>query len=479
MNMLRVWGGGVYEDNYFYDQCDKNGILVWQDFMFACSMYPGDDSFLENVRQEAIQNVKRLRNHPSIAIWVGNNEIDAAWQQNNPNGGWGWKQRYTADQRNTLWKAYDTIFHKILPAVISENDPQRFYWPSSPLAGWNKHSDFSTHSGDIHYWDVWWGQKPFAEYRTHIGRFMSEYGFQSFPEFNTVKTYTVPKDYDIFSDVMKAHQRSSIGNGTIKNYMQRDYKVPADFKKFLYVGQVLQAEGIKTAMEAHRTRMPYCMGSLFWQINDCWPVASWSSIDYFGHWKAQQYFAQKAFADVLVSPQIDSTKFSLYVVSDLQINKNVTLLLKVIDFSGKIVSNKTLPIELKANTSFCYFSDEVKNLVQGASPKNVFLSAKVLEGEKVLAENILYFSPVKDLTLPKTVIKKMVKEESGEFVLELKADKLVKNLYLSLEEGEGFFNDNYFDILPGETVNVHFKPAKAMDLKVFEKNLKLMQMSDI
>src|SRR5208283_4068876 len=165
--------------------------------------------------------------------------------------GWGWKQKFTPEQRQYVWHSYDTLFHKIIPAIISGYDPQRFYWPSSPLADWYKQSDFSAHSGDTHYWDVWWGQVPFEAYNTHIGRFMSEYGFQSFPEFNSVKLYTQPGDWDIFSDVMQAHQRSSIGNGTIKNYMKLYYKVPADFKKFLYVGQVLQAEGIKVAMEAH------------------------------------------------------------------------------------------------------------------------------------------------------------------------------------------------------------------------------------
>ncbi|MBW8880665.1 MAG: glycoside hydrolase family 2 protein, partial [Asticcacaulis sp.] len=247
MNMIRVWGGGVYEDDYFYDLCDRSGILVWQDFMFACSMYPNEANFLDNVRQEAIQNVRRLRNHPCLAIWVGNNEIDSAWQNDVPNGGWGWKQGYDDGQKAKIWEAYDAIFHKILPETVAELDPQRFYWPSSPLAAWDgksgvKHADHNAtiQSGDIHYWDVWWGQKPFTEYRTHIGRFMSEYGFQSFPEFNTVKTYAEPGDYDIFSEVMKAHQRSSIGNGTIKTYMERDYRVPSDFRQFLYVGQVLQ-----------------------------------------------------------------------------------------------------------------------------------------------------------------------------------------------------------------------------------------------
>jgi beta-mannosidase len=284
--------------------------------MFACSMYPNDQAFLDNVRQEITENVRRLRNHPCLALWIGNNEIDSAWQNDVPNGGWGWKQNYTDAQKDKIWQGYDAIFHHILPDVIAAEDPQRIYRPSSPLATWDgktvTHADLGTplQSGDLHYWDVWWGQKPFTEYRTHIGRFMSEYGFQSFPEYNTVKTYAEPADFDIFSDVMQAHQRSSIGNGTIKNYMQRDYKVPADFRQFLYVGQVLQAEGIKVAMEAHRSRMPYCMGSLFWQINDCWPVASWSSIDYYGRWKAQQYFAVKAFDKVLVSPQIDGNQLS-------------------------------------------------------------------------------------------------------------------------------------------------------------------------
>ncbi len=294
-------------------------------------MYPGDDAFLDNVRQEAIQNVRRLRNHACLALWAGNNEIDGAWENDVPNGGWGWKQTYTDEQKARLWAAYDAIFHHILPETIASEDAGRYYQPSSPLAGWDgtnvKHADLGAplQSGDIHYWDVWWGQKPFAEYRTHIGRFMSEYGFQSFPEFNTVKTYAAPQDYDIFSEVMQAHQRSSIGNGTIKNYMQRDYVVPADFRQFLYVGQVLQAEGIKTAMEAHRSRMPYCMGSLFWQINDCWPVASWSSIDYYGRWKAQQYFAVKAFDTVLVSPQLDDATVHIYAVSDLPADRAVSL----------------------------------------------------------------------------------------------------------------------------------------------------------
>jgi beta-mannosidase len=479
MNMLRVWGGGIYENDVFYDLCDKYGILLWQDFMFACSMYPGNDSFLENIRLEAIDNVKRLRNHPSIALWCGNNEIDAAWQEFNENGGWGWKKLYNPEQRKAIYHTYDTIFHKILPQVIKENDPEKFYWPSSPLAGWLKHSDFAAHSGDIHYWDVWWGQKPFEEYETHIGRFMSEYGFQSFPEFNTVKTYTVPADYDIFSDVMKAHQRSSIGNGTIKNYMQRDYKVPNDFKKFLYVGQILQAEGIKLAIEAHRRAKPYCMGTLFWQINDCWPVASWSSTDYYRRWKAQQYYSKKAFSDVLVSPDLDSTKVSIFIVNDLFEKKDANLILKAIDFSGKVLFEKNIAVSLEPNSSKEFFNGDVSSIVPASALKNSLLYTEVKEGDKILSSNILYFLPPKDLTLPKASVTNDIKEENGAYVLKLSTPKLVKNLYLSLENGDGFFSDNYFDILPGQTVTITFTPSTKMDLKAFTSNLKLMKLDEI
>lgn len=486
MTMLRVWGGGVYEDNYFYDQCDRNGILVWHDFMFACSMYPGDKAFLDSVRQETIDNVKRLRNHPSIALWIGNNEIDSAWANDVPNGGWGWKPQYDDAQKAKIWDAYKAIFHNILPSVVKQYDSGRFYWPSSPLAAWDgkdglKHADVSAaiQTGDTHYWEVWGGRKPFSEYRTHVSRFVSEYGFQSFPEFRTVQTYAAPEDYDIFSKVMLSHQRANDGNTIIKTYMERDYKVPADFRQFLYVGQVLQAEGIKIAMEAHRSRMPYCMGSMFWQINDCWPVASWSSIDYYGRWKAQQYFAVKAYDTVLVSPQLDNGKVSLYVVSDLLKDKQATLSLRLLDFSGKVLSQSSQPIVLKANTASLVQTQTADALLAGAAAETSVLSVRLLDGGKVLSENTVYFKPVKDLALPKPAIVKSVKQVGGDIVVAVTSNALVKNLYLSLEAGDGRFSDNYFDILPGETAVVHFRPAGSMTVAAFEKNLKLMHMADV
>lgn len=485
MNMLRVWGGGIYENDEFYELCDRNGILIWHDFMFACVMYPGDQDFLDNVRQEAIDNVRRLRNHPCIALWVGNNEIDTAWQNDVPGGGWKWKEQYTQAQRDQMWATYQAIFHQMLPQVVSQHDAQRFYWPSSPLAAWDgkdvRHADIATpqQSGDIHYWGVWWAQKPFSIYRSRIGRFMSEYGFQSFPEFRTIEAFAQPGDYGIFSEVMKAHQRSYIGNGTIKTYMERDYKVPADFRQFLYVGQVLQAEGIKVAMEAHRARMPYCMGSLFWQINDCWPVASWSSIDYYGRWKAQQYFARKSFARELVTSWIVDDTVKVSVVSDRLQDTPAVLTLRMMDFHGKVLKTIKRPLLLKANSASEVLAEPVASLLNRAAPQTVLMHSSLMSGRAVLAEDVLYFSPVKDLALPNASLSVKVKDLGGEFAIGLRSNGLVKNLYLNLDEVDGVFSDNYFDLLPHTAKVIRFGPAAPVNAKTIESGLKMVHMAQV
>jgi len=475
MNMLRVWGGGIYENDTFYDRCDEYGILVWQDFMFACSMYPGDETFLENVRQEAIQNVKRLRNHPCLALWCGNNEIDVAWSHDTP-GGWGWKQRFSADIRKKIWHDYENIFHRMLPDVVSEFDPKTFYWPSSPLADWDKRASYRSTSGDIHYWGVWHGREPFENFKLRIGRFMSEYGFQSFPEFNTVKSYTLPEDWDINSEVMAAHQRSGIGNRRIKEYMDLYYRNPKDFESLLYVGQVLQAEGIKSAIEAHRQKMPYCMGTLYWQLNDCWPVASWSGIDYFGRWKALHYFVKKAFKQILVSPAINDNVLKVFVISDKLSRFNADLKLEILDFSGKTLWQKSISVEVQANTSQSYFDEKINNFIKGLNKKEFFLKTSLVQKDKVLSQNIIYFLPVKSLNLPAPVITKRIVPMKNGYQIILSSDKLAKNVYLSIDTDEGFFTDNYFDLVPGEEVLIDFLTTEK--LTDFEKKLKIITLRD-
>ncbi|VAW14804.1 Beta-mannosidase [hydrothermal vent metagenome] len=448
-NMLRVWGGGIYENDIFYDLCDEAGILVWQDFMFACAMFPEDEAFLENVKYEAIDNVKRLRNHPSIALWCGNNEILAAWYT------WGWKKEEEArDKGNAgkIWKGYVNIFHEILPGVVNEYDPLRSYWSSSPSSGTGIPADLN--NGDEHYWGVWWGKEPFRNYETHIARFMSEYGFQSFPEMRTIKRYATPNDYNIFSDVMKSHQRSSIGNGTIEYYMLKQYKRPKDFASFLYVNQVLQAEGIKFALEGHRRAMPFCMGSLYWQLNDCWPVASWSSTDYYQHWKALQYYAKKGFEPVLVSPYIDGNFLKIGIVNDKLTPIAGQLQLRLIDFEGKVVWENIVIADVPANSSNSYFDINKNTFLYRKNTRKLVLVAELIENGNVIANNVFYFRPFKELIVPVPKVTYSIKDAEGGYKITVKTDKLAKNVFIEIGDEEGFLSDNYFDLLPGEETTV-------------------------
>ncbi|WP_430973127.1 beta-mannosidase [Sunxiuqinia rutila] len=449
MNMLRVWGGGIYENDIFYDLCDEAGILVWQDFMFACSMYPGDEAFLNNVKEEAIDNIKRLRNHPSIALWCGNNEILAAWY------GWGWKRDEEAKSQanaDKMWKAYEEIFHKILPDAVEAFDASRSYWASSPSSGTGVPADLV--NGDEHYWGVWWGKEPFQTYATHIARFMSEYGFQSFPEFKSVKQYALPEDYDIVSEVMNSHQRSSIGNKTIEYYMLQDYDQPKDFESFLYVNHVLQAEGIKFAVEGHRRAMPFCMGSLYWQINDCWPVASWSSTDYYQRWKALQYFVKKGFESVLVSPYIDENFLKVGIVNDELREINAQLNLRMVNFDGEVVWEKAVLADVPANSSASYFDVNRYDFLRDKDSYRQVLVAEVIEGGKVIASNVFYFRPVKEMKLPTPEVTYEIVPAEGGYTISVKTDKLAKNLFMTIGDEEGFFSDNYFDLLPDETAEI-------------------------
>ncbi len=455
MNMLRVWGGGIYENDYFYDLCDKNGIMVWQDFMFACSMYPGDDKMLASVKQEAIDNVIRLRNHPSIALWCGNNEMNAAWSYFSENG-WGWKEQYTEAQREEIQKAYMDIFHKILPETVHQYTDGDDYWPSSPQAGFEveKHAYYDNTGGDMHYWGVWHGLHPFEDFDKYKARFMSEYGFQSFPDFETVKKYTLPEDYDIESEVMAAHQRSGIGNLRIKEYMSWYYRVPEDFVQFLYMSQILQAQGIKMAIEAHRRAMPYCMGSLYWQINDCWPVASWSSTDYYHKWKAVHYAAKKAYEPLLISAPMKGDEVEIFVVSDLLEEIDAELKIEVLDFKGNKITEKIIPVLIKANTSNLIQKIEVDKLIGEKERAEVFMKIALIDNGKGLTSNLFYFTHPKELKLQDANINVVFEESNGAKIINVSTDNLAKAVYLNIPNQEVFFSDNFFDLIPGEAKKI-------------------------
>jgi beta-mannosidase len=449
MNMLRIWGGGIYENDYFYELCDRNGILVWQDFMFACSMYPGDEAFLENVKQEAIDNVIRLRNHPSIALWCGNNEINTAWSYFS-NGGWGWKQQYTDEQRDKLQKAYMDIFHTILPEVVTEYTDGDDYWPSSPQAGYeaNQHATYESPSGDTHYWGVWHGLHAFEDFEKYRSRFMSEFGFQSFPEFETVQSYALPEDYNIESEVMASHQRSGIGNLRIKEYMSWYFNVPTDFEDFLYMSHVLQAYGMRMGIEAHRRAMPYCMGSLYWQINDCWPVASWSSTDYYHKWKAMHYGVKRAFEATLLSAFKHDQMVEIYGVTDRLNDAEGVLKLQLMSFDGTIIEEESIQKTMVNNTSTLLFTSDM--LLKGQDSTAVVLNMEWIENNEVVASNLFYFAKPKQQQLSEPVIEYALKEQDGKWYIEIASDQLARYVFLNIDGENEFFTDNYFDLLPGQ-----------------------------
>jgi beta-mannosidase len=468
MNMVRVWGGGIYEDDRFYELADELGLMVWQDFMFGVSMYPGDEAFLKNVRGEAVDNVKRLRNHPSIVIWVGNNESETAWQH------WGWKEKLP----DVLWENYKKIFLRLLPEVVEKYDPSRSYWSSSPSSDLEEDAE-SQKSGDLHYWAVWHASMPFSEYEKQFPRFMSEYGFQSFPDIDTVRKYTNEADRaSIETPVMLAHQRHPRGNQLIREYMLREYVEPKDFESFLYVSQVLQAEGIKLGTEHLRRIRPRNMGALYWQLNDCWPVASWSSTDYFGHWKALQYYAKRFFTHYLVSPHIEESKVKFYIVSDDPAVANGTLKITAMDLSGNTLSDRRVNVQVDPLTSKAYAELEISELLAGGDQANAVIVAALAIGGETVSSNDLFLKPFKELKVSKPSIKVEVTSSERGFRILLSSDKVAKAVYLRADDGDGRFSDNFFNLLPGRPVEVEYYTARPKSVENFNKVFSARSLAD-
>jgi beta-mannosidase len=469
MNMLRVWGGGIYESDEFYELADEMGILIWQDFMFACSMYPANQEFLDSVRAEAIDNVKRLRNHPSIVIWAGNNEVETAWRN------WGWRQNLPS----SVWDDYVKIFHGVLQEVCDAYDPSRAYWPSSPHGGLADDPD-SKRSGDVHYWEVWHAEKPFSEYEKQRPRFMSEYGFQSFPNIETVKYYTLPNERDIESPIMLAHQRHPRGNQLVREYMLREYPKPKDFESFLYMSQVLQAEGIALGTEHLRRIMPHNMGALYWQIDDCWPVASWSSIDYFGRWKALQYYARRFYNDLLISPTMHDDNLQFYVVSDRVKPVPAKIKVTLTSFDGAALKTLERDVTIAPIASRSYFDVKVSELLKGTDKKKAFVYAELLVNGKAASSHDYFFAPFKELAITKPAIATEVvgAKERGKFVIKVSADKFAKAVYLAVPDHDGFFSDNFFNLAPGREMTVQFRSRAPISLDEFRKRLQVRSVFD-
>ncbi len=468
MNMLRVWGGGIYENDVFYDLCDEYGIMIWQDFMFACSMYPAEGALLDNIRQEAVDNVKRLRNHACIALWCGNNECQDAWL------GWGWKreiERQNKEYADKIWAQYRQQYHVTLPGVVREYAPGTFYWPSSPFAFEGEMS--GTTDGDRHYWSVWHGKAPISDYDSEKSRFFSEYGFQSFPEFESVKRYApYPEDWDIRSEVMMSHQRGGDhANGLIETYLLNEYKKPRDFRAFLYMNHVLQGDAIKTAIESHRRQMPYNMGTLFWQHNDCWPVASWASRDYYGRWKAQHYYVRKAYDDILISPVVEGDDLKVYAVSDRLENTSGRLQLQVCQFDGTVVHHWDKSVGISGNDSRVCFSAPLAKLLEGADRGTVYVRVDYTDKSGRVYHNNYCLGKQKDMDYPKVDLQTEVRSIEGGYEVTVSADKFARAVCLSVADNESVYSDNYFDVQPKSSVQVQVRTR--LSAEAFNGSLRL------
>lgn len=459
MNMLRMWGGGHYQDDRFYEIADELGVMIWQDFMFGGAIPPYDVAFRENTRQEAIEQVKRLRSHPSIVMWCGNNEVQTGWDH------WGdrvkFKQSIDPEERSRIERGMTTLFGTVFREVVAMHDPDVPYWATSPGTNFDGGADLSD-DGDMHYWQVWGGDaKPAEAYMDVDSRFLSEYGLQSFPDMRTIRSFAGAQDMQPESPVMRAHQKYDKGNGNkrLLLYIRREFGEPKDFESFVYLSQLMQAEGIGIAASHLRASRPQAMGSLYWQLNDVWPGASWSSVDYYGRWKALNYHARRFYAPELAAALRKDGKTTLSLVSDRTAPMTARWRLRVLDFSGTELRRREQKATLPplSSTRVGQFSDA--QLLGRADPKRSFAVFELLDGERVLSRQLVFFDVAKHLALPAAQVRSEWKADGDGFALALSSDTLARDVWLSFGDLDVSVSDNAFDLLPGEplTIRVHGK----------------------
>lgn len=393
-NCIRVWGGGYYPSDAFYDYCDEKGLIVWQDFMYACNIYELTEAFRETIVAETTDNVRRLRHHASLGLWCGNNEIESAWDH------WGG----FCDHPQALREDYLEIFEKIIPDIVQREDGITFYWPSSPSSGGSFREPDSDDRGDRHYWDVWHGEKPFTDYENYYFRFCSEFGFQSFPCMKTIREFTRPTDRNIFSEVMESHQKNGTANGKILRYISDNFLYPKDFQSLVYVSQVLQGLAIKEGVEHWRRNRGRCMGAIYWQLNDNWPVASWSSVDYYGRWKALQYMARHFYADVLGSLQeAQPYAYTPHIQNETpgQVHSKVALYVK--DMQGKVLYQKNMQAECGALSVTVMETVFLQDIIAGKE-REVFVEAIFWHSDNTISHQIRMPKAFKHMQIKKSTV---------------------------------------------------------------------------
>ncbi len=465
MNMLRVWGGGIYPSDEFYNICDSLGILVWQDFMFANTLYPSDKAFLSNVKIEAEQQIKRLRDRTSLAIWCGNNEIDEGFHN------WGWEEQlgWAPGEKDSLWNGYQALFEQMLPDLVQQYDPYTFYWPSSPATGWGRAE--SLLHGDVHYWGVWWGEEPFEMYQQKVGRFNSEFGFQAMPDAHTLSQITPQNEWFPGSNGLEYYQKHPRGTALIDLYMQADFPVPEKLEDYIYMSQLTQAHGIGMAIEAQRLSNGHSSGTLIWQLNDAWPGISWSVIDYFGRPKALYYHLKRLYNPVLIGINPSNKTPEALVANQGLLPVNARMNADLLDFRGNILHALSLPVQLEPGQQKAYPNIVPVEILQKIDKQKVWLKIRLTESGKHLAMQNYFFVSPKMVKLPKSEVymRLMPRKDFVEIILQ--SDSYVRYLQLSTNDPDGKWEKNYFDLEPAKPAAIRFYPSGKIPLNElrFEK----------
>ena len=468
-NCVRVWGGGYYPDDFFFDACDEKGLIVWLDFMFACADYRLSKKFKENIIPEFIENLKRLRNRASLGLLCGNNENETAWLN------WGMPQ----NQRTKL--DYLELFEGILPDICEEYAPDTFYWPSSPSSGGGFQDPADENRGDTHCWSVWHGGKPFTFYRSTYFRFCSEFGFESFPNIKTCREFSLPEDRNPFTKVMESHQKCIAGNQKILNYMSADYLFPKDFDSFVYASQLLQADAMRFAIEHWRANRGRCMGALYWQLNDCWPVASWASIDSAGRWKALHYDAKRSFAPLMLAAFEEGTQASFAVCNESLRDRELTVSWRILDRDFKEYGKGTIPVHSAALSAVKIPETDFAPYLEGDLDHRYLAFALLDEEGTVISKKAVLFEKPKHFQWKKPEIAVTFGEKDGKTAITLRAGTFVKGLCLSFRDTDLVLSDNYFDLVDGETVTVTVDKVMSgpADAETLRSSLELCSVYDI
>ena len=468
-NMVRVWGGGFYEEERFYDLCDRYGILVWQDFIFSCSIYPLDDpDFKENVRLEVVENIRRLRHRTSLALWCGNNEMELGWVD------WDWDR----PELQSLKAAYDQFFHHTLPAWCQSEDPDHAYWPSSPSSDTPFVHPNGQRQGDSHYWDVWHGRKPFSAYRDQYPRFMSEFGFQALPPFATIRTYADEADWNMTSYVMEQHQKNASGNSLMVGQMLDTFRLPKDFVFMVYLSMALQAEGIRYGVEHWRRHPDRIAGILCWQLNDCWPVASWSSLDYFGRWKALHYAARRFYAPVMLSIEDKAAEQGVYVSNDWlePWEGGVNWWLETLD--GEVLSSGYAPVKVAGQAATLVCELDFANQITDDNRRKLVFIAELWQGDQFVTRQTAYFVPIKHLSLTDPAIRVNMQSRNGELLVELTSHSMAVLVEVSLTGTDVIFSDNYFNLPAGRSIQISGPLPAGWTISRAQKEIRICSVYD-